>query len=595
MEDNKLKNIIAMFESYKSAKSKTQEEWVKIRSLYEGIFWELYKSKVKDYTLTPDTNYIEYVVTAYVNSIYSAEYRPELKATDLTQNDMADVLNAFFELKWHDMCMKQRFSSWGTNVILYNMQPIKIHLSKKIDKNKVKKEVKIEDIDPFSFFADPSVNDPLEGEAIFIVKEVNIYTLLRDERFKDEVKKYLNEKKDKLFDQLQSSEVNTYGYENFHATGNKTITLIEYYIKTDTGVENGFIINREKIIYKIDNLIPSYFPFEVLYFRKPTNGPYGRSLISKIVNSYITLNLLDSIDATHPYLMQNRPKFFDLRSRINARAFIDYGNAPGATFPVMGEPSKSVYYEDIKQLPDTTNIKNRIENGIMNMTGVDPAYKGRQTNSIITTGGIQQQQARVIMLTDNGPLISLEVFVENIAKKFLDFCVEHLSEEKVDKVKLEKDSNGNWVTTQAKIAFKDIKTDNFSYKLESLPYLPMSKQSRYEALIQLYQFQGQYRFQVSLVTEDDILDELPINPIQKSKMKQRIASEKNATEAGKRRETLMTFAALFQQFKSTGMMSDEEAANEALTTMDQEAMMRQNDPSLGMNPQNMNPKGGIPI
>ena len=76
-------------------------------------------------------------------------------------------------------------------------------------------------------------------------------------------------------------------------------------------------------------------------------------------------------------------------------------------------------------------------------------------------------------------------------------------------------------------------------------------------------------------------------------MKQRISSEKQATASGKRRETLMTFAALFQEFKNAGLQ-DEEATQEALATMDQEEMMKEQDPSLGMNPQGMLPQGGMP-
>ena len=134
------------------------------------------------------------------------------------------------------------------------------------------------------------------------------------------------------------------------------------------------------------------------------------------------------MDATQPYLAQNRPKFFDLKSRINPRAFIDYGNTPGSTFPLFGEPTKAVHYQDIQFVPDSTNIKIRLENGIFNITGVDMAYRGRQTNSITTTGGIEQQQARVIMLTDNGPIVALETFIESLAKRRLMFVKEYLDE-----------------------------------------------------------------------------------------------------------------------------------------------------------------------
>ena len=76
---------------------------------------------------------------------------------------------------------------------------------------------------------------------------------------------------------------------------------------------------------------------------------------------------------------------------------------------------------------------------------------------------------------------------------------------------------GNWITEQAKVSFKDLDSDKFQFIMESIPYIPMTKQTRYETLIQLYTMQGQYKFQVPLVTEDDILEELPVTAVQKAK------------------------------------------------------------------------------
>ena len=84
-------------------------------------------------------------------------------------------------------------------------------------------------------------------------------------------------------------------------------------------------------------------------------------------------------------------------------------------------------------MPIQRILKNRIEQGIFRVTGVDPAYKGRQTNSIITTGGVQQQQARVIMLTDNGPLVSLEDFVEKNAKLFIKMHIDYIESAPLNK------------------------------------------------------------------------------------------------------------------------------------------------------------------
>ena len=123
---------------------------------------------------------------------------PEAKSLDLNMNDAISNINAFLEAKWLEMGMKKRFMVWGENVVLYNMQPVKTYIEKKMKKKgeEEKEElcVKMEDIDPFSIFLDPTVNEFKEGQAVFIVKDVNLYSLTTDSRFKDVAKKLCRKK-----------------------------------------------------------------------------------------------------------------------------------------------------------------------------------------------------------------------------------------------------------------------------------------------------------------------------------------------------------------------------------------------------------------
>ena len=582
MEDDSCKDIISMYESYRASKEPALKRMRIIKSFYNGEFWEKFKEKVKEYTITPDTNYIEHTVTAWVNSIYSSVYIPRVIATDLEKVDQAEHLSAYLEREWRGKQIKSNFIDWGTNASLYNFQGVKRYPDIKNNTNV------FETISPFGLFLDPSVDDYQEGEAIFIVKQSNIYKLLKNKNFKEKVREYIDEKKSDIFEAselgLEESD-----YERHTTTGNKTVSLIEYYIRKEGKIENGYIINKEKLIFKKE-LLMNEFPIEVLYNRKPTSGPYGIPLIYKILNSYIALNLLDSMDATLPYIAQNRPKFFDLRSRINARSYKDYGNSPDATFPLMGEPSKAIHYQDVQFVQDTSAIKNRLEMGIQNITGVDMVYRGRQTNSIITTGGVEAQQARVIMLTDNAPIVALETFVERlgkldikIAKEFLDVTI---YEEKV--------KNKDFLETKVKETLKDIDVDKFNFLLESKPFLPMTKETLFEKLKALYEMQGQYNFQIKLLQEEDLIEELPVSAIKKSKLLQRVANAKQSNAALKKRETLLSFASLFQQMKDAGL-SDEESASQALKIMDEEEMMMQQDPKLGTNPTTNPPQGGTPM
>jgi hypothetical protein len=571
------KDVISMFDAYKAGKAAYSKMCAQVLAFYNGSFWEYFKEKVKNFTLTPDTNYIEYVVSAYVNSVYSGLFIPELSPLDLSNVEHADKLNAFIESEFHRMGMKEKFVTWGENVTLFNMQPVLTYFNSEISK------FEFETIHPESIFLDPSVSEYENGGAIFISKEVNIYSLLKDSRFSSKVRSYIEKNRDSVF---EATEISSTGFslDRFTTTGNKTVSMIQYYMKNKDGLYEGFVINRDEIIYE-KKIQPSIYPITILYQRKPNGNPYGIPLIYKILHSYITLNLLDSMDATQPYLAQNRPRFFNLQSRIIPRSFIDYGNTPDATFPLWGDPTKAVHYQDVQFIPDTFQIKQRLEYGIFNITGVDPAYKGRQTNSITTTGGVEAQQARVVMLTDNSIIVMLESFIEKIAKKLIILNSEHKVFAKVRR--------NNFVHEQAELVFADIKAKDIMFTIEAKPYLPMTKQTLFEALIRLYEMQGQYQFQVPLIQEEDLLAELPVSATKKLMMYQRISSQKQADAALKKRETLMTFAALFQELQGAGL-PDDQAAEEALKIMDEEEKMKQQDPTLGMNPATMGPSGGKP-
>ncbi|MBQ2424432.1 MAG: hypothetical protein II262_06485, partial [Alistipes sp.] len=186
------------------------------------------------------------------------------------------------------------------------------------------------------------------------------------------------------------------------------VPTIAYEICWDDQV---FIIDEAAVIYDKTTSLTK-FPIAVYTPQRPDGNPYGMSKLKKIRNTVIVLNIIDMMEATQPYRLANRPKFINVDGRINVRSFAQFGNTPGATFQVKGDPSNIVKYVDFPTIPDMTNLKNRLENSIFQVTGVDPYYKGRMTNSIQTTGATQAFQARVTMLTDNSRITMLEEFCE---------------------------------------------------------------------------------------------------------------------------------------------------------------------------------------
>lgn len=163
--------LINMFHEYRGYKNAVLRDWRLIRSLYRGDFWNVFKKHVKEYTMTPDWNYFEYTIQAYLNSIYSGAFIGTVTPRYEQDTESVQALNAFIAYNWNKWGMKNKFLTIGEHGELYNMGIVRV------DWNQKKFGVSIKTLSPDEVYIDPSVDDYREGDAIFIERSVNIYTL----------------------------------------------------------------------------------------------------------------------------------------------------------------------------------------------------------------------------------------------------------------------------------------------------------------------------------------------------------------------------------------------------------------------------------
>ena len=376
MAEHQKEQILKLFNEYRAHKLPIIKEWRLIRSLYKGDFWDVFKKHMKDYTMTPDWNYLEYVVAAYLNSVYSGAFICTLTPVNMDDDKYIEHLNAFISYNWNKWGMKNKFLHIGENGELYNLGAVRVDWDEK------NKTVQLKALSPDELYLDPNVDNYKDGHAIFIERSIDINILAQDKRFEKGVKKYMA-KKSTYTDKsaMYHIEPNNTG----NTSDNKIVSLLECFIRNDDGkLDQIFILDEAEIIYE-ETVSNCTFPIAIYTPSRPEGNPYGNSKLVKILNTIITLNILDSMEATQPYRLLNRVRLVNVDGRINMRSFSQFGSTPGASFEVKGNPQFIVHYVDIPTLPDLSNLKSRLENSIFQVTGVDPYYKGRMTNSIQTT------------------------------------------------------------------------------------------------------------------------------------------------------------------------------------------------------------------
>jgi len=570
-----VQNVMQKFNAYRSFKeSVVVPEWRLIHSLYAGKFWDVFKSHIEDFTITPETNYFEYHVQAFSNSVYSGSFIGTLTAVKAGDESAIEKLNAFLQYDWLNSGIKNKYLDIGRMGELYNFGPARVE---SIDSKTGKIVVKTLTQD--EVYIDPQAPSYRDGEAIFIERAINIDVLIKDKDFGDAVKTYDEANgKNGYANKTMVNRLDQGGAQV--NTKNRVVSLIEGFIRNDSGgVDQVFIVDEKEIVYTNENLEIDCFPIEIYQPEKPEGHPYGSSKLTKIINTVIALNLLDSLEATQPYRIVNRPRFVNVAGQIDMRAFADFGNTPGALFPVNGKPSEIVHYQDVAVIPDMTSLKARLEQSIYNITGVDQAYRGRMTNSVQTTGATQAFQARVSMLTDNSRITQLEEFTENMTRLIMKYYIAHAGDKQYVVPTYSNHGTGN-IVKEVKLNFLEYKNNgtSFGFTIAASTLLPMNQANLFDAAKALYEMQGQYQFKTPIVTEEDLVkfSDFP----QKDLWLQRIAKSKLNDIKTDVESTFKNAFLIYQQLLQKGL-NEAQAAEQAIQMLVEEKQQIAIDPKMG--------------
>jgi hypothetical protein len=166
------------------------------------------------------------------------------------------------------------------------------------------------------------------------------------------------------------------------------------------------------------------YPFAELYCNLPGSSLIGSSEPAKIFANNLVYNLMDSIAFTSEYKNQRPPKFVSTQSGMNLAAFTKHGNEADRTFVVNGDASKAVHYHQFPQVgPQLASMQQTMNMNIKSMSGVDDKYTGRDTGSIITTGGTEEMLNRVTLI-DTPKVLNYE----NYARRLTELTVRTMAE-----------------------------------------------------------------------------------------------------------------------------------------------------------------------
>lgn len=491
----------------KAGKQKAMRLFKLLNAFDEGKQWETLGVKMPPYQLKPNTNWVKKTKNDIVNSVYAGGYVGQVLPIRAEDKESADLLNRYLEYAFDktDAYLMQLYA--GERAALLNIGITQIgwdaHVISGTKDALSNGEIEFKNIDPMSFYCDPSATHPLKGQYVIIAERMALTELEAEGTFADRLKVYrtLHENGN------VAQEFEKYGSKGDVHPQDDTVSLLTYFIRVPNGkggvrLDQVTTIDGTFILEVKEGLQPNLYPFAILYSNIPTKDLYGISTPHDVMSLQLAINMIDSIEATHAYKTQNPPKLIDKTSGINVRSFAKHGNDPDKVWVVNGNPSEVIRYVQPYQLsPNLPVLQQRFTAAIPMITELDAAYLGRDTGSIQTTGGVEAQNARVSM-SDNTRVALLEDYIKQMTKLVVAYYKEY-GDKRWFRYNLSPDSTE--VDFQS-IDFAEIDEDiDFDYTVHVSPQLPKNKARLAEWANLIMEKQMQYQPDVDLMTPTEWL------------------------------------------------------------------------------------------
>jgi len=471
-----------------------------------GELWKAIGAKFPPYQILPDTNFISYVKNNLLASIYTVVKSAEIQPTSEKDVEITQHLNIALDRIWDLSNIGFYQFQAGERAALLNLGITQVGWDDKLTAGSgdsfYKGNVTVKNVDPIKFMRDPFATSLDTAEYCMTYEQYHKSIFLEDSKYREEFMKYVK-KTSESHTPLQIPQLK--GQERMGRAGAKDYyTLVIFWVKNGDRIDEIHTIDVEHILYYKTDVLPRVFPFAELYCNLPAGALIGTSECAKVFANNVAYNIMDSIALTAEYKNQRPPKFISSESGLNINSFAKHGDDADKTFVVHGDASRAVHYQQFPPITQNLiNLKNSMMQGIELVSGVDGRYTGRDTGSIITTGGTEEMLNRVTLI-DTPKLANYEAYAKKLTKLVLAHFIEYAPARKYF---YKKPDSTKWSTIEIK--FPEIDKDTlFNYVINISSELPKNKQRIAQMANMLMEKQMQYAQQgqrVQLITEEEWL------------------------------------------------------------------------------------------
>lgn len=552
----------------------------------QGKLWEALGAKFPPYQILPDTNFVSYIKTNLLASLYTVAKSAEIQPFSEDDKEIVTQLNIAMEQIWQNCGIGYHQFLAGERAAILNMGLTQVGWSEQLTGGSgssfYKGNVTVRNIDPMKFMRDPFAPDLDTSGWCCTYESFHKKVLLKNPKYKAEMEKYIAMQRDGQQESLPAYDIGNVPKQN----AKNNVQLIIHWIRRDDGkVDEIHTVDNAHILWERKDIKPSTFPFAELYCNVP-NGLIGNSPSALVFANNVAMNLMDSIALTSEYKNQRPPKFISSQSGLNVNAFTRHGDEADRTFVVNGDATRAVHYHEFPTTsPVVQGLRTTLQYGMEQVSGVDGRYTGRDTGSIITTGGTEEMLNRVTLI-DTPKILMYEQYAKKLTQLILANMLEFAPKRKY---LYKKPNSKEWESIE--VDFPKIDSDTlFNYTINISSELPKNKQRIAAMANMLMEKQMQYAQEgnsVQLITEEEWLmfQDLP----NKEYMLERMGMQRQTDALQEAAQVIFDYATLVEQ----GM-----EPNQALMmTADSLKNMRMGqppDPNMAALTQPQPPMGPVP-
>jgi len=531
-----------------------------------GRIWDIITQQFPSFQITPDTNYVNYVKENILASVYTVGRAASLFPRKLADKETVDGVNRALDTIWGVLDVPKYQLKAGERAALTNLGITQVGWKSDIVGGTkdafYKGDVVFKNIDPINYMRDPYA-DSLDAAAYVIYFENYHKTVLMADP--DYAKVLKGKNLESISDSIgykRETGANPSSMKNYYRLAIHWVKVYDEE-KEKVVIHEIHTIDTKFVLFVKQDIQPSVFPFSELYSSVPVKDPIGVSEPSKILSSSIVLNLLDGIVVTHAYKAERPPKLVSDSSGLNLRAFREYGNEPDMAFTVRGDASRAVEYITFPPLPQGLDmVSQRLNLAIQQMSGIDAKYTGKDTGSILTTGGIDSMLAQATM-RDTTRIKLYEEYTRKLTSLVLQYLIEY-----GDKRSYAIQPKNSLEMVDVEIDFKNISADTlFNYQINIDAETPRNKARIAASADAMLEKSMQYQANPAIMTVEEWLmyQDFP----QKDLILQRLKIDRESNMTEQVAQIVSSFANLVQQ----GM-----DPNQAINTV-VEQLQQQQDPN----------------